>query len=171
MSKNPLILPALQIPEEGMRLETEVRAALLDLPAEDRLEFRHPVSVRLRISRRTRDVTVRGTLATVLTGRCDRCLNSFEEPLHVSDLCVFLEDVQTDTVNLTAPLREDILLALPNQLLCRDECLGLCPGCGRNRNHEPCQCPTSGEESPEVWAQLENLNLPESDDSEDRAEQ
>jgi len=37
-------------------------------------------------------------------------------------------------------LREQVLLATPVRALCREDCQGLCPLCGRNRNLEPCDC-------------------------------
>jgi uncharacterized protein len=43
-------------------------------------------------------------------------------------------------LNIFAMLREECLLALPEKILCRDTCLGLCPQCGKNRNLEHCTC-------------------------------
>ncbi len=37
-------------------------------------------------------------------------------------------------------LREQVWLTLPVRSLCRPDCKGLCPHCGRNQNHETCQC-------------------------------
>lgn len=37
-------------------------------------------------------------------------------------------------------LREQVLLSLPARTLCREDCKGLCPGCGRDLNSEPCGC-------------------------------
>jgi uncharacterized protein len=37
-------------------------------------------------------------------------------------------------------LREYVLLSLPMQQICRDDCAGICPKCGRNRNTGPCGC-------------------------------
>lgn len=37
-------------------------------------------------------------------------------------------------------LREQVLLSLPARTLCREDCKGLCPGCGRNLNSEACTC-------------------------------
>lgn len=37
-------------------------------------------------------------------------------------------------------LREQILLSLPMRVLCREDCAGLCPRCGHNRNAGPCAC-------------------------------
>ncbi|MGH9617972.1 MAG: DUF177 domain-containing protein, partial [Acidobacteriaceae bacterium] len=45
-----------------------------------------------------------------------------------------------DGLLLEDVLREQILLALPAKSLCREDCKGLCPECGRNRNTAPCDC-------------------------------
>ena len=37
-------------------------------------------------------------------------------------------------------LREQVLLALPLRAVCKDDCKGLCPHCGRNLNQEQCNC-------------------------------
>ena len=45
-----------------------------------------------------------------------------------------------DRVELAEMLREHIILSTPMQPLCREECRGLCPVCGQDRNEEPCRC-------------------------------
>lgn len=40
-------------------------------------------------------------------------------------------------------IREQVLLALPGRTLCREDCQGLCPHCGANRNDAPCRCKDS----------------------------
>jgi uncharacterized protein len=52
-------------------------------------------------------------------------------------------------------LREQVLLSLPARALCRQECKGICPRCGRNRNHEVCACDTSQADA--RWAALADL--------------
>lgn len=37
-------------------------------------------------------------------------------------------------------VREQVLLSLPTRTLCKEDCKGLCPRCGRNQNLEPCTC-------------------------------
>lgn len=44
------------------------------------------------------------------------------------------------TLDLDRLLTEDILLALPTKFLCREDCRGLCPICGKNLNDGPCGC-------------------------------
>ena len=43
-------------------------------------------------------------------------------------------------LDLTALVREDLLLALPAKFLCREDCKGLCPMCGKNLNDGSCSC-------------------------------
>jgi len=43
---------------------------------------------------------------------------------------------------------EQVALAFPAKILCREECLGLCPRCGVNRNREECGCPAGKAETP-----------------------
>lgn len=66
---------------------------------------------------------------------------------------IFLDDDRFDTTDLAA---EQVLLALPMRLVCRDDCAGLCPRCGADLNQEgACTC------EPEVdprWEALRNLS-------------
>lgn len=63
-----------------------------------------------------------------------------ELELSADDLdVVYLEGVELDTDPI---LREQLQLNIPMRLLCDDDCQGLCPVCGTNRNLEPCDCET-----------------------------
>lgn len=101
---------------------------------------------------------------TALTGmRCDRCLEPVRYEIR-SQLRVFAErkesrDRRSDqelreedtgiiyhdglSLDLTDEVRQLVLLELPRHVLCRDECKGLCPVCGCNRNQEMCDCRAS----------------------------
>jgi uncharacterized protein len=52
-------------------------------------------------------------------------------------------------------LREQVLLSLPARTLCRQDCKGLCPRCGRNLNNEPCVC--EDHPSDPRWSALSDL--------------
>ena len=45
-----------------------------------------------------------------------------------------------DRLDLGEVIREQVLLGLPLKPLCREDCQGLCPRCGKNRNAGPCGC-------------------------------
>jgi uncharacterized protein len=62
---------------------------------------------------------------------------------------------QDDSLLLEDVLREQVLLSLPARTLCKDDCKGLCPRCGKNRNLEPCSC-DQGPQDPR-WEALEGL--------------
>lgn len=81
---------------------------------------------------------------------CDRCavltrrryVYQFSHVLAASleqeeDDYIPVEDYKLDLDEL---LRSDILLELPYKFLCREECKGLCPSCGKNLNEGPCGC-------------------------------
>ena len=61
-----------------------------------------------------------------------------EHELRAADLkTLFLEGQQLDT---TPILMEQLQLNIPMKPLCREECAGLCPKCGADRNQAPCAC-------------------------------
>ncbi len=49
--------------------------------------------------------------------------------------------VQDNAVDVDLPLIEQIVLLFPSKILCRDDCKGLCPKCGKNLNEGECSCP------------------------------
>jgi uncharacterized protein len=60
-----------------------------------------------------------------------------------------------DGLLLEDVLREQILLALPAKILCKEDCKGLCPECGRNRNTDPCDCAATSVDP--RWASLQTI--------------
>ncbi|MEA3351256.1 MAG: DUF177 domain-containing protein [Chloroflexota bacterium] len=84
---------------------------------------------------------------------CGRCLESFVYlfECEFSELYTFSSQADADTelklpasniINLAPLVREYAILAIPLSPLCRDDCHGLCPVCGVNRNVEACDCKT-----------------------------
>ena len=82
---------------------------------------------------------------------CDRCAVQIDRSLLYSfshTLVPSLEneedgrflEVPAFKLDLDALVREDILLELPTKFLCRPDCKGICPVCGKNLNDGPCAC-------------------------------
>ena len=93
-------------------------------------------------------VTLTGSFDTVLQGPCERCLEPAAVPFELSGREVVLrgesegfeEDeqyVSRSYLDADRWIRDLIGAALPSQILCREECKGLCPTCGVNLNEEP----------------------------------
>jgi uncharacterized protein len=61
----------------------------------------------------------------------------------------------TTEIDVSGPVREALILALPLKPLCRDNCGGLCPICGINRNEQDCDC--SVDEPDSRWDGLRDL--------------
>jgi uncharacterized protein len=120
------------------------------------------------------DIRVVGGLDVTLEVSCARCLEpvthtvtwSFDllyRPLGVDRRAEEVAITEADTeigyyegegLLLEDVLREQVLLATPVKLVCRDDCKGLCPHCGANLNVEKCDCQQPGDPR---WAALSDL--------------
>ena len=68
---------------------------------------------------------------------------------------VFVLDDRAAELDLRPAVREQWLLNVPNYLLCRDDCKGLCPTCGAELNLGPCECKTTTSDA--RWGALHKL--------------
>lgn len=148
-----MIIRVSDIPEEGLQVDD--RAAFRFADAAWRLD-----GVSLAVTRDGDDVDVGGRIAATVPQTCGRCLEEYPAAvqavvdvrfaprpaaghsveLGADDLDVDFYD--HDELNLGALVETETTLAVPMKPLCRDDCRGLCPGCGSNRNVSACACPT-----------------------------
>jgi len=159
MSRSPLVISVLNLPEAGIEVAGAVPFAALAVAPDDRIACPGPLAFTLHLAPVRGGVLVRGRLQTVIRCRCDRCLAYYNKTVRTDDVCHLLEDLPEPVVDLTAAVREDILLAFPQQCLCRPDCRGLCPGCGWNRNTRACSCSPPGVNEG-IWSTLDELRLP-----------
>ncbi len=150
-----------------------------DVPAErfnlgEWLTARGPVHVELDADRRGEQITFRGDVRVEGDAECARCLAQFvvvlEPEILVLADCRGSDDLLDEAaleeegsvlyhdgleLDLTAALREAIILEVPVVHVCRPECQGLCPVCGQDLNVGPCSCtPTRGDSR---WGALKGL--------------
>lgn len=146
-----------QITPEGVTLEQELSAAVLDLET-DIVKFRGPVKIRARVFKITNAVTADLTLSASLRLVCSRCLSEFESDLNKTFRLSYPVDKQeliidtstalsvngerSRTIDLGPDIREEIILDYPFKPLCQAKCKGLCPKCGKNLNEGNCNCVT-----------------------------
>ena len=110
-------------------------------------------------------VVVSGTVSADWEGACRRCLEPARGRLVAKVRELYSDDADPElSYSMTAdwldlePLAHDAcILELPLAPLCGPDCLGLCPGCGANRNHESCSC---AEVTDPRWAALSGLAAP-----------
>ena len=90
-------------------------------------------------------------LTTTLSSVCDRCGTPFNQEFRQSYECMLAEELEdeendeillleSDTVDLSELARETLILNMPTKTLCREDCRGLCSGCGVDLNFESCRC-------------------------------
>lgn len=151
-----LLISLNRIPEAGMELAGEIASTVLGLPESDRAWFPHPVFFEFKLSRVQGKLLVQGGARTRFRARCDGCLAEFEAVLETSDMCHYFADEENDEIDLTNPLREDILLDFPQRLLCAASCAGLCATCGANLNLGACGCSEAVSEG-NPWRELDGF--------------
>jgi uncharacterized protein len=172
------------LPQEGMDMTVDFPAAhfplLRQMTSEGECRFDGTVSVSARLTHREQMVAVTGSAETAAGMRCGRCLGGYEASVSASFSLLYSPRPDTDTearseivhvdgdelglyffdgdeIDLTDAVQEQILLSLPMQPLCREDCRGICPGCGADRNRETCSCGKPAGTGP--FAALANLNL------------
>lgn len=100
-----------------------------------------------------REIFFQGAFRGSASGICGRCLEPFPLEVRESFRFVFKPAEEGDfedepgifgysgeEIDLTDPIRQEILVSLPTRPLCSEGCRGLCPTCGGNRNVEACAC-------------------------------
>lgn len=103
----------------------------------------------LRLSRTKEGILVQAQFTVGIDDECYRCLTPVlrEDLLKIEELFAFNSpghaefSISDDAVLDLAPLlRDEVLLAMAQGVLCQVQCKGLCPECGVNLNHESCDC-------------------------------
>jgi len=114
------------------------------------------IAIRSDVEKNAQHILVTSHVTAVVGCACDNCLVDFEKELQDSftvfyttdrDVCtdddddaVHVLESTTREINLADGVRNNLLLSLPMRLLCREDCKGLCAGCGANLNSENCTC-------------------------------
>jgi uncharacterized protein len=129
-------------------------------PADLGIEVLHvpesaPVDLDLRLEAVMEGVLVTGTATAALEGECVRCLEPISDEIDVRFQELFVYDdqdhrrvgddeeddessrLEDDLLDLEPLLRDAVVLALPFQPLCEDDCPGLCTECGARLKDDP----------------------------------
>ena len=152
-----------QIPEEGLHIEGEDPAEILDLPKDGDMQALGPLEYTLDIGTSSDGLWATGELAMEMELVCVRCLEKFAYPLHIPDLALQMDRPTTETVDLTPLLREDILLALPAYPHCDWSGERVCPAESKLAEGSVplAQSDGNGESGPpSAWSTLDQLKNP-----------
>ena len=152
---------------EGRRLTLGVALGTFDFGGTEYAVEPDQVDARLDVSRMTHGgYALRLRFTAALVGPCMRCLEPGAPSVSVDAREVDQAGggdelsspyVEGEELDVAAWARDAYALALPNQILCREDCAGLCPECGANLNDDP----DHAHERPldPRWAKLRELKL------------
>lgn len=133
--------------------------------------------VSARVEKHIAQTNVDGEISTKIENNCNRCLKKVENDLEFPFTAIFVSPenytkqnekklsadelevsvIDSEEIDMSELIREQILLALPTQFLCREDCKGLCPVCGSNKNLIDCKC--IEKEIDPRWSDLKNINI------------
>lgn len=150
-----------QLEKGEMRLLGLLSPSELQLEDDAIVKYRHDVEYDLTASLVSGGVLVFGTVSTALDCTCGRCLKIFEFKVCLDKLYHFYEDsaLETEEIDLTPDIREDIVIALPQNFICSSKCRGICQVCGGDRNVTRCDCSTDKHPVNNAWDVLDKLVL------------
>ena len=155
-----------ELQEHPVRFNETFAPGQLDYAIED-LQPVAPLKVQGTASLLDQQIQVKGRLETELEWVCARCLEPVRQALK-RDFDLYYQPLaqvpredevevprgeeelgfyQGDGLLLDDVAKEQVLLALPLRTLCREDCKGLCPLCGGNRNQVSCNCHTHTRDS------------------------
>lgn len=152
-----LVFSMEEIPPEGLEFELAADPGIYGL---EQVKVLDPpgVSGRVKIRKEGRDLLVNGEIRAVLALTCDRCLGDAALPvcgefgyrmvpassmpraeeLELKQGELEVEFFPGDQVDVRAIVAEQIYLNVPQKVLCKRDCLGLCPVCGQDLNVKDC---------------------------------
>ena len=145
-------------------------------PVDERVSLIAPAAISGKVRLSGNQVFVNGHLDARTQVECDRCLKPVEVPVAADFTLDYIsgsEYESTETAELTEDelsvavfdgdgldvdeiAKEQILLAVPTRMLCSEDCKGICPECGTDRNTGECKCVT--DDIDPRWAALKNLS-------------
>ena len=170
------VLDLLRRPGSEKSVNVVAKADVFDF-ADSRIANDSDVTVEIDLESSSTGIVAQGSATVDWSSVCRRCLRpvsgtadadvneafSREVSTHrrgadaVEDLAVDgdAEPLVGDQIDFTLPVREAVLLAVPDAPLCRPDCPGLCPQCGADRATTTCSCVI--EQRDERWAALDAL--------------
>ena len=144
-------------------------------PIDERVRLTEPAAVTGKIRLPGNEVFVNGHIDTRVQVECDRCLQPVELPVNADFALEYISGSDYESsqvaeltenemsvsvfdgkaIDVDEIVKEQILLTVPTRMLCREDCKGICPECGTDRNTGECDCVTKDIDP--RWAALKNL--------------
>jgi uncharacterized protein len=169
-----MIVDLLTLTDQPLAFDFKIAPEEIDLQTEG-VKVTGEADVRGELSKNAAKTDVSGAVKVPLEVDCTRCLTPVRTLLdirfdvdfvgrdmvpearetHLESTDLDVDVVEGNELDLTHLAREQILLNLPETILCREDCKGICPKCGSDLNAGNCNC--SEDEIDPRWAALKDL--------------
>lgn len=169
-----MIIDLIKLENSPLELDFALASEEIDLDSEE-AKLKSETSVKGVLTKSAAETEIAGNIKTIVEIECARCLSPIEKKIEIPFRAAFIQPehysenketelnaedldvsiIENDEINLTELVREQILLNLPEQIFCSENCQGLCPKCGVNKNTQTCNC--EEKEIDPRWAVLKDL--------------
>ncbi len=127
-----------EIPKDGLILEQLSTGKDLDLERKD-LQFIEPIKIQATVNRQYDNVLIHLSIEATAEFPCSRCLETGYYNIR-KEFDIIRPVNEGKVIDISAIARDEVILDYPIKLLCREDCNGICPGCGNNLNKRQCVC-------------------------------
>ncbi len=126
--------------KEGVRIPVggEYLAKEIDVEFPD-FEYLSPVRVQGYAEKTMNVLRIDGQLTATIQQTCGRCVKKVPQEIR-EDFNWIFEIQGREEIDAIPNIREILIFDRPLVFLCKKDCLGLCPQCGKDLNEGPCQC-------------------------------
>jgi uncharacterized protein len=161
-------IPILHLEEGDHHLEELIKKGSLHFYHDE--VYQDEIRIKVVLNKFGKNISCRAEISTRIHLACDRCLAEFDRDLKekfemlfyigqkeigIDEENVAMIPPELKEIDLTPYIQETLILALPMKFLCREDCKGICAGCGADLNKESCRC--SAESYDSRWEKLKGL--------------
>lgn len=125
---------------DGIDVVDQIDADVIGLTEKDEVSIVDPLDVNAHFQRIETTVLARTNVHSRLKSVCYRCLEEVDQDWSQEFVLNFPLDRNTEVIELDEEIRQEVLMNLPDRILCKQDCKGLCGNCGVNLNIEKCKC-------------------------------
>ncbi|MFO7889095.1 MAG: DUF177 domain-containing protein [bacterium] len=158
---------------EGGQLYYEFKVFFGELARKTDKKFPNEIFVKAHIEKADKDYLIRINIYTTARLICDRCAEEFSKNIaeEITVLSSFKKDqvnldmsneikllsAQSGSINITQEVLDQLILSIPQKVLCKKDCKGLCSKCGANLNRTSCKCKKNYIDP--LWKKLQDIDF------------
>lgn len=157
MKKYSVKLSLSRLEKENIQIDGVFDDGFLELEKDGMISVISPVNYQFEAQLHASGVVIQGSASVKIAGQCGRCLENVEQDVETEYTLMLDELGNADEIDVADEIREELLLAFPVNIICSDDCLGLCPECGTNLNKKSCKCADNAPAAPSPWDALDQL--------------